>query len=106
MDGVAFTGTVFCAGDNVTFICDIQSFTHQWDGPEIDKALVTTTKPLSVGPDNRFTSAVVNFSASGLITSLSGTVYSGFNGTMITCSDGNPLRTNIQTATTTVLGKI
>ena len=106
MDGVEFTGTGFCAGDNVTFICDVLSNVHQWNGPDIDRALVTTTMPQSVGPDNRFTSAVVNFSASGLITSLSVKVYSGFNGTMITCSDGSPMTTNIQTATATVLGKI
>ena len=106
MDGVKFTGTGFCVGDNVTFVCDVQSNAHQWNGPEIDRALAAITGPQNVGPDEMFTLAVVNFSASGLISSLSVKVYSGFNGANITCSDGRILSTNIQTATATVLGKI
>ena len=106
MDGVEFTGTGFCVGDNVTFICDLKLFTHQWEGPEINRALVARTILQNVGPGGQFTLAVVNSSASGLVTSLSVKVYSGFNGANISCSDDSLLPTNIQSATATVLGKI
>ena len=106
MDGVEFTGTGFCVGDNVTFICDILSIAHQWNGPGFSTILIAIVSSEVVGPDNRFTLAVVNSSASRIITSLSVKVYSGFNGSNITCSDYLSLSSNIQTATVTVLGKI
>ena len=106
MDGVEFTGTGFCVGDNVTFICNTPSIVHQWRGPDINRALVTSSMPEKTGPDNMFTLVVVNSSASGFVTSLSVKVYSEFNGGNITCSDGNTPPTFIQSATATVLGKI
>ena len=106
MEGVAFSRTGYCVGDNVTFTCTLPLFGHQWNAPGFDRGVLTTTMPQTAGPDNRFTLAVVNSSASGIITSLSVKVYSGFNGANITCSDGSAMSSNIQTAIATVLSKI
>ena len=104
MDGVAFTGTEFCVGDDVTFVCDVLSTVHRWDGPGFVRALIANTRSVKDGADDQFTIAVVNSSASGIITSVSVKFYSGFNGANITCSDGvNP---PMQYATATFLGKI
>ena len=104
MDGVAFTGTEFCVGDNVTFVCDVLSSVHLWNGPGFARLLIANFPSVNDGPDGQFTLAVVNSSASGIITSLSVKVYSGVNGANINCSDG--VYPPIQSATATFLGKI
>ena len=106
MDGVEFTWTGFCVGDNVTFTCTLPLIAHQWNGPGFDRVLLATSTSVMGGPDDQFTLAVVNYSALGIVTSLSVLVYSGLNGASFNCSDGGLLSTNMQTATATVLGKI
>ena len=107
MHGVMFTGTGFCVGDNITFICDIISNGHQWsiaDGSQkpISRA---TTQSLMVGPDNKFTLAVVRpLPKDSIVSTLSVTAYSGFNGVSITCNDGVDTRTDPRTSTASLLG--
>ena len=107
MDGVEFTGTGFCVGDNVTFICDILSNAHLWNvaGSQllISRAI---TMSLMGGPDNRFSLAVARPPPNdSIITTLSVTAYSGLDGGSITCADGIGVIPESQTSTATILGK-
>ena len=107
MDGVEFTGTKFCVGDNVTFICSLPLSTHRWTGPEFDIVFSHVFSTVMVGPDNNYTLALVQpLPNTTVITSLSLIAYSGFDGVTITCSDGNGLVADNQTSTASVLGKI
>ena len=107
MDGVEFTGTGFCVGDNITFICDILSNSHVWNVAGSQQAIVRTiTVSLMGGPDNRFSLAVARPPPNdSIITTLSVTAYLGFDGVSITCADGNGVIRESQTSTATILGK-
>ena len=107
MDGVEFTGTGFCVGDNVTFSCTLPSFGHQWRGP----GFTVTITPASVVPFMRGTDDRLIFTRlarlpNAIITSLSLIVYSGFDGATLTCSDALQINIETQTSSATVLGEI
>ena len=108
VDGVEFTGTVFCVGDNVTFTCTVPSVAHQWSGPDDLSVLIgpLSEVPLIRGTDDRFIWTRVGNQTSGLMTSLSLIVYSGFPGATLTCSDTIQMNSETQTATATVLGEV
>ena len=107
MNGVEFTGTEFCVGDNVTFNCNLPFGIHQWIGPEFNRILNRESPTVMVGPGDRFTLAVVQpLQNTTVITSLSLIAYSRYDGVTLTCSDGNGLVADTQTSTASVLGKI
>ena len=106
MDGVEFTGTGFCVGENVIFICDVLSNGHVWNvaGSEllIGRAV---TMSLMGGPDNRFSLAIARPPPNdSIISTLSVTAYSGFDGGSITCADSNGVIPESLTSTATILG--
>ena len=107
MDGVEFTGTGFCVGDNVTFICDILSNGHVWNVAGSQLSIVRAfTVSLMGGPDNRFSLAVARPPPNdSIITTLSVTAYLGFDGVSITCADGFEAIPESQTSSATILGK-
>ena len=107
MDGVEFTGTGFCVGDNVTFVCEILSNSHLWtvDGPQLSISRAITESTM-VGPGNRFTLAVARpLPNDSIISTLSVTAYTGFDGVSLTCADGNAVITETLTSTASLLGK-
>ena len=107
MDGVEFTGTEFCVGDNVMFICNLPFGSHQWFGPEFVIILNRLSSADMVGPDDRYTLALVPpLPNTTVITSLSLIAYSGFDGVTLTCRDGVGVEADTQTSTASVLGKI
>ena len=107
MDGMEFTGTGFCVGDNVIFICDILSNGHVWNvaGSQLSIGRAVTMSLIG-GPDNRFSVAVARPPPNdSIITTLSVTAYSGLDGGSITCADINGVIPESQTSTATILGK-
>ena len=107
MDGVVFSGTGFCVGDNVTFTCTLPSFAHQWIGPGFSETITPVTDvPFMRGTDNRLIFTRLGIHPNRIITSLSLVVYSGFDGATLTCSDGFQMNIETQTATATVFGEV
>ena len=107
MDGVEFTGTGFCVGDNVAFTCTVSSIAHQWRGPSFSASIIPSTLvPFMEGLDGRFRFTHVESQTSVIITSLSLVVYFGFDGATLTCSDGLEVVDETQTSTATVLGEV
>ena len=107
MDGVKFTGTEFCVGDNVTFTCTLPSLGHQWRGPGFSVIIVPASDvPFRSRTDDRLIFTRLGILPNGIITSLSLIVYSMFGGATLTCSDGIQVNTETQTSTATVLGEI
>ena len=107
MDGVEFTGTGFCVGDNVTFICDILSNAHLWTVAGSQMAISRrTVESLMFGPDNMFSLALARPLPNDSITSsLSVIAYSGFNAVAITCAVAVGVTAEPQTSIATLLGK-
>ena len=106
MDGVNFSGTGFCVGDNVTFTCTVPINTHHWSGPGLSETVgAATVVPFLSGTDNQFILTRVDFQQSIISTSLSLTVYSGFDGVTLVCADGGGGNGDPQNFTATVLGK-
>ena len=104
---VEFTGTGFCVGDNVTFICDVLSNGHGWNvaGSQLSIGRSITVS-LMGGPDNRFSLAVARPPPNGsLISILSVIAYSGIDGVSLTCADSNEVIPETQTSTASILGK-
>ena len=107
MDGVEFTGTEFCVGDNVTFICNLPLASHQWIGPQVNSIFSRVSPTELVGPGGNYTVSLVQpLPNATVITSLSLIAYSGFDGVTLTCRDGLALVDGTQTSTASVLGKI
>ena len=107
MDGLEFTGTEFCVGDNIIFNCDIPSNSHHWTfaGFQLSRTRLDTL-PVKEGPDNRFTLAVAQpLPNDSIISTLSVSAYSEFDAVSITCLDGNGMISDPQTSTATILGK-
>ena len=86
-----FTGTGFCVGDNVTFVCDLPSNDHVWDiAGEPISIVHGYPSTLTGGPDRRFSLAVARpLPIDSTITTLSVIAYSGFNGVNISCFTRN-----------------
>ena len=107
MDGVEFTGTGFCVGDNLTFTCTVSSLGHQWRGPSLSLTINPgSIVPYMDGPDGRFILTRVGSQRSRIITSLSLIVYFGFDGATLTCADSLLVVEETQTSTASVLGEV
>lgn len=91
-------------GDNVTYICTVNSFTHSWRIPAYDVSVAITlqTDFSSLPP---FTLRLVAYNNESITTSLSVISFSRLNGTQISCSDGVVLDGGIQETTIIVLGE-
>ena len=51
VDGMEFTGTEYCVGENVTFICSLPFVSHQWFGPKFNRILNCVSPTDMDGPD-------------------------------------------------------
>ena len=106
MDGMEFTGTGFCVGDNVTFICDILSNAHLWTVAGSQMTISRRTiESLMFGPYNMFSLALSRpLPNDSIISYLSVIAYSGFNAVVISCGVGVGVTAEPQTSIATLLG--
>ena len=84
------TNMTSCIGDDVTYICNVDSLTHIWNFGELT-GNVSLGDPLYTPHSfHVFTlERVFGNSSSSIVSTLSVTAFAGLNGTQISCRDGN-----------------
>ena len=100
------SGSIATIGQNLTFVCRVQSLFHRWRIPKFNVTdyLVRYTQERNIGAS--YTTRVVSASNTSLVTSFSIQTTSVINESLIVCEDGL-LRSNIEneTAMIRVIGK-
>lgn len=109
VDGANYTGTEFCVGDNITFICAVPSVAHEWIVPAFDitngiGVVIRNTVPKLRGTPKLFTLALVENLTTSIISSLSVVAFPMLDETVITCADITGMSDD-RTATAIVMGK-
>ena len=94
-----------CIGDTVTYTCTVNAVGHGWNISLLPEVVtVTRSGPRKSEPPYMF--RLIGDEVVGPINStLSLTVFAGFNGTSITCEDSNLLFGVKQSATAMVFGE-
>ena len=84
------TDITSCIGDNVTYACTVNAVGHTWDisSPAAFVSITRTVRTVSITP---YSFMLTEDFGSSITSTLSLTVFAGFNGTVITCLDSNAL---------------
>lgn len=100
------SNATFCIGDNINYICTVESLSHTWDfgAPREITVISNTTKPIV---RFEFTVGVVTVNSTAITSSLQVIAFPELNNTAISCRDGlRPLgQGDQQEATLRVFGE-